>query len=340
VLGSGNDSVTAGALTQSLFAGEGEDFLKLDYSLPTAGPDGVQAGSVSLRLDTDSTSLTSHYENIYGQTGSLLARVRMHEFERFDITATDGNDEIYTKDGNDRIIALGGDDVINAGAGDDSVDGGADNDLLIDGDGNDTYTGGDGVDTLKFFGDVDEFIFLRKEDGKISIEGATYKDVVDASVEFFQFADQTIDLAAVLARAGDIPVNLTGLYGEFMSVQMSSQHASIYGGDNLLDGDASSFAHTRNGADEWISLDFGDDLEVTSIQLTNRDGSGSRLDGAVVSLLDGTGTVVHTFDPITGAEDGEVLNLVLGGATTARSLYIDGVSDQYLHLAEIDLFGL
>jgi hypothetical protein len=84
------------------------------------------------------------------------------------------------------------------------------------------------------------------------------------------------------------------------------------------------FGHTQNGADEWISLDFGDDLEITSVVLTNRNLAGERLDGAVVSLRDASGATVHTFDAITGATNSEVIQLDLTTAVTARSVYIDG----------------
>lgn len=288
-----------------------------------------EAGSVY-----DFTAKTTPFMTVYDGQGTDtidLSAYAMGQFQTLEesvfsnVGSYTGNFSIAFGAVVENAVGGSGSDTITGGAGnDDIVDGGADYDLLIDGDGNDTYSGGDGVHTVEFSANADEFVFSPKEDGKISIERAIYKDEIDASVEFIKFSDQTFDFATVLANAGDIPVSLTDLYGEFMSVQMSSQHASIYGGETLLDGDATSFAQTGNGTDEWISLN----LEVTRIQLTNSDSSGNRFDGAVVSLLDADGDVVHTFDPITGAENGEVFNLVLDAATSTRVLYVDGVSDQ------------
>ena len=91
-----------------------------------------------------------------------------------------------------------------------------------------------------------------------------------------------------------------------MSVGMSSTLLSAYNGDKLLDDDVASTAITLNGTDEWMRLDLGDDLDLTSIEITNRNVAGERLDGAVVSLLDTNGATLVTFDPIAGAENGEV----------------------------------
>ncbi len=66
---------------------------------------------------------------------------------------------------------------------------------------------------------------------------------------------------------------------------------------------------------------------------------GSRLNGAVVQLLDAQGNVVHNFAAITGAEDGEVFNFNLATAVTATQVRIDGAANQTLQLAEIDVFG-
>jgi hypothetical protein len=113
-----------------------------------------------------------------------------------------------------------------------------------------------------------------------------------------------------------------------------------YGAGNLLDNNASTFAHTYNGADEWIKLGLGGTHGITDVLLTNRDAVGSRLNGAVVQLLDINGSVVYTFAPITNASDGQVIDLHVDTAVNAAYIYIDGVTNQYINLAEIDVLGI
>ncbi|WP_202365720.1 discoidin domain-containing protein [Mesorhizobium sp. L-2-11] len=135
------------------------------------------------------------------------------------------------------------------------------------------------------------------------------------------------------------PANVTDVFGSQMSVTTSSLYGSAYGGSNLLDDNTGSSVVTQNGADEWIKLDLGGNFDITSLSLTNRNAAGQRLDGAVVQLRDALGNVVHTFDPISGATNGEVFNLSLDQAVTAASVYIDGTAGQYLQVAELDVFG-
>ncbi len=135
------------------------------------------------------------------------------------------------------------------------------------------------------------------------------------------------------------PVNITDLFQAQVSVTMSSTYAASTAGDKLLDEQAATAAITRNGANEWIRLDLGGDFDISALTIANRNVAGSRLDGAVVQLLDATGNVVHSFAPITGATDSELFTFELATSINARSLYIDGVANQYLQIAEIDVFG-
>jgi hypothetical protein len=118
--------------------------------------------------------------------------------------------------------------------------------------------------------------------------------------------------------------------------------SSIYGGAvaaNMLDNNTTSFTATGNGPNEWIKLSLGATDSISDITITNRNAGGARLNGAVVQLLDANGTVVYTFAPITGATDGAVLNFHLATPVNAAFVNIIGAPNEFLQIAELDVFG-
>ncbi|MEM9262795.1 MAG: Calx-beta domain-containing protein, partial [Pseudomonadota bacterium] len=150
-LGEGNDTVVAGAQFERLLGGDGEDLLVLDYSNGFAGSTDVIT-SINLNLDNDSTRSGGN-EYIYYTDSADEAqsyRTYFNQFERFDITGTDGNDNIRTKDGNDRIVAGDGDDYISAGGGADTLNGGAGDDFFEGVGFDDVIDGGTGRDLVRF----------------------------------------------------------------------------------------------------------------------------------------------------------------------------------------------
>ncbi|MCB1505177.1 MAG: discoidin domain-containing protein [Hyphomicrobiaceae bacterium] len=135
------------------------------------------------------------------------------------------------------------------------------------------------------------------------------------------------------------PVNLTDLYGSVMHTFQSSTYGG-YGSANIIDNDVLTFDHTLNGNDEWVELNFGGTaFNIMSIDIINRSAAGARLDGATVSLLDANGNVIYTSAPIAGAENGETFNFNFGTSISAYGVRIDGADGQYLHIAELDLYG-
>jgi F5/8 type C domain len=132
--------------------------------------------------------------------------------------------------------------------------------------------------------------------------------------------------------------NLTEVYAGQVSVTMSSVVGG-YVGSRSVDNSVTSFSATANGADEWYKLDLGATHDLDSIVLTNRNVDGSRLNGSVVKLLDAAGNTVHSFAAIAGATNGQVLRFDVPDGINARSVYIDGAPNQYLQVAEIDVFG-
>ncbi len=134
-------------------------------------------------------------------------------------------------------------------------------------------------------------------------------------------------------------INLTDTNTAQMAVTLSSLYAVGYEGSKILDNVPSSMAVTNAAASEWLKLDLGQNYSVTSLTILNRiDVAGDRLNGAVVTLLDAGGAVVYTFAPVSGAVTGSSHTLTPTTPITARSVKI-AVANQYLQVAELDVFG-
>ena len=109
----------------------------------------------------------------------------------------------------------------------------------------------------------------------------------------------------------------------------------------VLDGSTAggNWAHTYNGANEHVEVDLKGEHGITRLEVTNRtDGWGDRLNGAEVVLFDASGSEVHRFAPITDAQTGEVLMFTTGSPLDAQYIRIEH-HNQYLHVAEIEVFG-
>ena len=63
------------------------------------------------------------------------------------------------------------------------------------------------------------------------------------------------------------------------------------------------------------------------------------MNGAILSVLDENGNVLHSFDPITGAQDGQTFTFTLPATITASAIRVDNDDEDHLQIAEIDIFG-
>lgn len=143
--GGGNDIFHGGAGKDSnhhdfIYAGDGNDTLKLDYS--------------SLNVDiygyvyaNDSTGNNGSY---YGNSSTGKNIVTFDSIEQLEITAGAGNDTLYGRVANDILQGGAGNDFLNGGGGDDLLNGGTGNDTLIGGAGNDVLIGGLGNDQFLY----------------------------------------------------------------------------------------------------------------------------------------------------------------------------------------------
>jgi Ca2+-binding RTX toxin-like protein len=166
--------------------------------------------------------------------------------------------------------------------------------------------------------------------------------VTASSVHIAGVANQYLQVAEVDVFGTGTPnpdINLTDTYASAMQVTASSFYSSSFNGPKLIDNLANTSVITAAGANEWIDLDMGGTYQVTSLVLKNRDVIGARLNGAVVTLLNAQDQVVHTFAPIADAQDGKTFVFNLPSAVTASSVHISGVANQFLQVAELDVFG-
>ncbi|MEM7069987.1 MAG: discoidin domain-containing protein, partial [Pseudomonadota bacterium] len=327
--------------------------------------DGSNSGE--LRIGLEGQTIES-YQFADGTTfSSLTSEEFINRAKGLYLRGSEGDDTLVGLQGLDRLYGGDGDDDLDAGAGAGGFQ------YLYGEDGNDTYryskedgkvfigastaeTATSGTADRVVFSDLNlsDITIAYYDYGSASAHGNSVRLLWDDGtnsgelrigqeghyIEEFQFADGTIISSIDRDFASSIPVNLTDHYGEHFRVTQSNLYSAPFYADNVLDGDVETSSHTTNGSDEYLNIDFTNTLEVTSIQITNRAIVGDRLEGAVVSLRDATGNTVHTFDPIVGAENGEVFVFNLDAPVAANSVYIDGATGQYLHIAEVDVFGI
>ncbi|MEM6890146.1 MAG: hypothetical protein AAF636_18725 [Pseudomonadota bacterium] len=134
-------------------------------------------------------------------------------------------------------------------------------------------------------------------------------------------------------------VNITD---NLLSASVSSQWDGNHGIDKVLDGDDSTFNHTAWG-DHGASMTFAfsQDFALDEINIVNRhDGSahhqvivGNRLNGATVEAYD-DGSLV--WSGTLNAATYQDLHL---GGVVADTVVINAAGHNYLHIAEVDIWG-
>lgn len=134
--------------------------------------------------------------------------------------------------------------------------------------------------------------------------------------------------------------NITDL--DSVVVKVSSEYHPSNGAAAVVDGNVNTFSISATG-DQWatVTLDLGDDYALDKIDIANRnDGSpahqalvNARLDGATVAAYD-DGVEVWSAT-LTGA----VHQGFRFGGVEADEVVITGANNQYLQIAEVDIFA-
>lgn len=242
--------------------------------LTTFSPD--QLGEIELieQLGVNSSSIGDSFSlNFAASDGSLssIGGVETVAIGLADSGATDGNDVLVGEDavddeiaalaGDDSVSGLGGADMLFGNEGADTLDGGAGDDTLLGGDGDDRLIGGgnvnqidggDGEDVAAFGGALSEFD-LEAADDSFVISGAGETATV-TNVESFEFTDQTLSLAEIIALTTgptNGPDNLTGTDG--------SDTIRALGGDDTVLGLSGDDLLVGGGGDDSIKGAAGED---------------------------------------------------------------------------------
>ena len=278
----------------------------------------------------------------------------------FDLTGTDGDDQISGTNVADRIVAGDGADVLRSGAGDDTLEGGLGHDRLIGGHGNDTYEfgPGSGQDTIEEFqGNLDTIrmapgvapsdvvVTRNNNDLVLSLNGGAdrltvllYFLAAPLQIERVQFADDTIwdqtfidDLVqptitgtggsdSLIGTAGDD--RLAGLAGD-------DQLTGLAGNDLLDGGTGPDQLIGGAGDDTYIVDDAGDVVtELANDGIDTIQSAVTRtLDANVERLtLTGTGTINGTGNDLNNLLTGNsAANVLSGGA--GNDTYVVGAGD-------------
>jgi RHS repeat-associated protein len=182
---------------------------------------------------------------------------------------------------------------------------------------------------------LDRLITADNQNGTVDDAAYAYDDA-DNMVYNSKLCAMNPNMAyAEQAQLTGTSVNLTDTYTAQMLATASSNYANAYPAAKVLDNNTATLAFTNNGPAEWLKLDLGTSYAVTSLAITVYNAL--YINGAVVSLQDANGATIHTFPAITGA--GANVVLTLPGAKRARYVVITGVTNQYLGLYELDVFG-
>ena len=160
------------------------------------------------------------------------------------IMGTSGSDAL---DGNNLTQSAGDADTLDGRDGADVLFGRGGDDRLIGGAGNDTVDGGAGSDTLVLTGNRAEYGFSGSLPGAITVTdlrgGSPDGTDTVTNVEFVQFADRTMTLAAVAANAAPSDIAFTGSLAEDAPLGTVVGTASAVDGE-IAGGDSITFSLT------------------------------------------------------------------------------------------------
>ena len=170
-----------------------------------------------------------------------------------DVFIGDGSgDDFSGGGGKDAAFGAGGNDTLDGGAGNDTLIGGDGADDLHGNDGNDTLDGGDGTDTAHFDGNFADYTISYTALGIVVTDtvGTDGPDTLN-NVEFFNFADQTVEAVPdIIGTSGD----------DLLVGGVENDNILGLAGNDQLDGGAGN--DTLDGGADNDVLDGGDGNDI------------------------------------------------------------------------------
>lgn len=397
--GLGNDRLEGGEGNDSYFfnLSDGVDTI-VDAASGGAGNEvvfGAGIASTDLRLDLASDQSDSNLSDLLIRIGTGGDAIQLDTFDRnnvfgsrtvesfrfaagstlthdqllargFDLTGTDGDDQISGTNVADRIFAGDGADVVRSGLGNDTLDGGLGNDRLIGGQGNDTYVFGPGSgqdailefqgsqDTIRMATGVapsDVVVTRNNRDLVLSLNGGVDRLTVSLyflaaplQIERVQFADGTVWDQAFLQDLTQPAITGTGGSDSLMGTIGDDRLAGLAGddqlaglaGNDLLDGGTGADQLAGgSGDDTYIVDDAGDVItELANDGIDTIQSSVTRtLDANVEHLiLTGAGAVNGTGNDLDNVLTGNSAANVLAGGQ-GNDTYVVGAGDTVVELA-------
>lgn len=397
--GLGNDRMEGGEGNDSYFfnVGDGVDTI-VDTVVPGADNDlvfGPGIVSSDLCLDLASDQSDSELSDLLIRVGVNDDALQLDTFDRdnaldlrtvetfrfgdgsaltyeqllargFDLTGTDGDDQIEGTNVDDRIVAGGGADVLQSGLGDDTLDGGIGNDQLSGGQGNDSYLfgPGSGQDTIvEFQGSLDRIsmaagvapwdvvVTRNNNDLVLSLNGGADRLTVSfyflaspLQIEQVLFADGTVWDHAFIENLTRPTINGTGgndvLVGTGAADQLSglagNDQLSGFAGNDVLDGGTGADQLAGGpGNDTYVVDDAGDVVTELVNEGTDlvQSAVSYQLSANVENLtLTGGASINGTGNDLDNVLIGNsATNMLTGGV--GDDTYVVGAGDAIVELA-------
>ncbi|MBG6203544.1 hypothetical protein IWQ48_004701, partial [Labrenzia sp. EL_13] len=200
----------------------------------------------------------------------------------------------------ENAIGGSGAETFHGNSADNTLTGNGGNDTFHDSAGNDTYLGGSGTDTAIFSGNFSDYSFAVSGSFLQVINVAV--DLVEFTVEWLGFADQTVSHQSILdsleADTNSTPDAENDGYTVGEDGLLSGQN--LLANDTDADGDGLSVASV-NGSSASVGSQIV--LDSGALLTVNADGTFSYDQNGAFDHLDGEETATETFSYV--ASDGE-----------------------------------
>lgn len=141
-----------------------------------------------------------------------------------------------------------------------------------------------------------------------------------------------------------------GVQAQNVAQGKAAQMSSIWSGSaaNAVDGNLSTYAHTQQQLNAWWMVDLGGFFDITNISIWNRQESpwANRLYPYRISVQDvfnsalSSANDVWTVD-VPASQDGDVFtpDIFSTGGVMGRYVKVQLLGTNYLHIAEVEVFG-